>query len=154
MAHIVLVSVFLFLKQQNPLLHFQCYSSFFIYFIAASPEPYARILRATWDGALLQCEVRGAAPEPRVQWQDGAGNVLHAVKIQNRGGGGRFFISLFTTVTKTDVYRCVVTQEDIRHQTQAETFVPFCGETSLLVVQSSNHVYCTFQQFPVGMQRL
>ncbi|XP_051263173.1 butyrophilin subfamily 2 member A1-like isoform X5 [Dicentrarchus labrax] len=89
----------------------------------ASPDPYIRILNPTEDGALLQCEVRGASPKPKVEWKDSAGNILPAEETQVSDRGGRYYVTLLTTVTKTDHYRCVVTQEEIHHQTHSETYV-------------------------------
>ncbi|XP_030276808.1 butyrophilin subfamily 2 member A2-like isoform X1 [Sparus aurata] len=89
------------------------------------PEPYIKTLNDTKDGLLLlQCEVRGASLEPKIRWQDSAGNILPSEeKVSERGG--LYYVTLKTAVTKTDHYRCVVTQEDIGHQIDAETFVPF-----------------------------
>ncbi|XP_051263170.1 uncharacterized protein LOC127367410 isoform X2 [Dicentrarchus labrax] len=91
--------------------------------VGASPDPYIRILNPTEDGALLQCEVRGASPKPKVEWKDSAGNILPAEETQVSDRGGRYYVTLLTTVTKTDHYRCVVTQEEIHHQTHSETYV-------------------------------
>ncbi|XP_078105404.1 selection and upkeep of intraepithelial T-cells protein 2-like isoform X2 [Sander vitreus] len=85
------------------------------------------MLGQTEDGVLLQCEVRGASPKPRLEWQDSAGNILPAEETLVSERGGRFYIILQTTVTKTDHYRCVVTQEEINHETDAMTYVPVCG---------------------------
>uniref|UniRef100_A0A671X7N5 CD276 antigen homolog n=1 Tax=Sparus aurata TaxID=8175 RepID=A0A671X7N5_SPAAU len=90
---------------------------------AASPEPYITILDETEDGSLLQCKVRGASPEPKVEWQDSSGNILPAEEPQVSERGGRYYVTINTTVTKTGRYRCVVTQEEISHHTSAETFV-------------------------------
>ncbi|KAL7408354.1 hypothetical protein ABVT39_022096 [Epinephelus coioides] len=95
--------------------------------VAATPKPSIRTLNAT-VGVLLQCEVRGASPEPRLQWQDSAGNKLPAEEPQVSEREGRHYIILNTNVTKSDLYRCVVTQEEISHQTHEETFV-FIRET-------------------------
>ncbi|XP_031133096.2 butyrophilin subfamily 2 member A2-like isoform X2 [Sander lucioperca] len=107
--------------------------------VAASPEPYVTLqsmvtaqsmvpmLGQREDGVLLQCEVRGASPKPRVEWQDSAGNILPAEETLVSERGGHFYIILQTTVTKTDHYRCVVTQEEINHETDAMTYVPVCG---------------------------
>ncbi|XP_032366312.1 butyrophilin subfamily 2 member A2 [Etheostoma spectabile] len=95
---------------------------------AASPEPYIRTLNATSDSALLQCEVRRATPKPKLEWRDGAGNPLPAEETRTSERGDSYNITLVTTVNKTDNYRCVVTQEEISHQTQAETFVHICGK--------------------------
>nr|XP_033482477.1 butyrophilin subfamily 2 member A2-like isoform X2 [Epinephelus lanceolatus] len=94
---------------------------------AATPKPFIRIINAT-VGVLLQCEVRGAFPEPQLQWQDSAGNKLPAEESQASEREGHHYITLNTNVTKSDRYRCVVTQEEISHQTHEETFV-FIRET-------------------------
>ncbi|XP_030275778.1 programmed cell death 1 ligand 1-like isoform X2 [Sparus aurata] len=91
----------------------------------ASPRPYITTLKAA-DGQLqLQCEVPGASPKPEVQWLDSAGTLLPAEKLQDTERENHFYITVLTTVTKTDNFRCVATQEEIRHQTFAETYVPF-----------------------------
>ncbi|XP_038552522.1 butyrophilin subfamily 1 member A1-like isoform X3 [Micropterus salmoides] len=89
----------------------------------ASPEPSVKILNQTQDVALLQCDVQGASPKPTVEWQDSAGNKLPAEEPQVSERGGSFYIIFQTTVKKTDNYRCVATQEEIKHQIYAETYV-------------------------------
>uniref|UniRef100_UPI0037E9A332 CD276 antigen homolog n=1 Tax=Semicossyphus pulcher TaxID=241346 RepID=UPI0037E9A332 len=93
----------------------------------AAPEPSVTILDQTSDWSLLQCVVRGASPKPKVEWQDSSGNILPAKEPQVTERGGSYDIILQTTVTQTDHYRCVVTQEEINHQTEAETYVHFNG---------------------------
>ncbi|XP_073323654.1 butyrophilin subfamily 3 member A3-like [Pagrus major] len=90
----------------------------------ASPEPYIKINNAA-NGVLLQCEVRGAFLKPKVEWQDSAGNILPAEEPPVLKGGGRYYVTLKTTVTKTGHYRCVATQEDISHQIYSEIYVVF-----------------------------
>ncbi|TDH13567.1 hypothetical protein EPR50_G00034720 [Perca flavescens] len=104
-------------------------------FKVASPKPYVTIQSTVTtmrsqieDGVLLQCEVRGASPEPRVEWQDSAGNILPAEEPLVSERGGSYHITLQTTVTKTDRYRCVVTQEEINRVTDGLTYVPVCGK--------------------------
>ncbi|XP_038552557.1 butyrophilin-like protein 2 [Micropterus salmoides] len=97
--------------------------------VGASPEPYVTTLDETKDWELLQCVVRGAFPKPTVEWQDSAGNKLHADEPQVSERGGRFYITLNTTVTKTDRYRCVATQEKIKHQIDAEIYVLINGSS-------------------------
>ncbi|XP_018546002.2 butyrophilin subfamily 2 member A1 isoform X1 [Lates calcarifer] len=89
----------------------------------AAPEPSVATLNQTIDWALLQCVVRGASPKPKVEWQDGSGNILPAEEPQVSERGGRYDIILQTTVTKTDRYRCVATQEEINHQVHSDTYV-------------------------------
>ncbi|XP_050923050.1 butyrophilin-like protein 1 isoform X3 [Lates calcarifer] len=99
----------------------------------AAPEPSIRILGETKDGELLQCVVRGASPKPKVEWKDSSGNILPAEEPLVTERGGRYNITLQTTVTKTDRYRCVATQEEISHQTYHETFVSINESQSGLV---------------------
>ena len=100
-------------------------------------KPFITTLNETKDWSLQQCEVRGASPEPKVEWQDSSGNILPAEEPQVSERGGRYYVTIKTTVTKTGSYRCVVTQEEISHHTSAETFVFISGEISLFVVKSS-----------------
>ncbi|XP_056258652.1 CD276 antigen-like isoform X2 [Seriola aureovittata] len=96
----------------------------------AAPKPYITTLGETQDGVKLQCEVHGASPKPDVQWQDSDGKTLPAEEPQVSERGGSYDIILQTTVTKTDTYRCVATQEEIRHQVHAGTYVPVHGAAS------------------------
>ncbi|XP_040890856.1 V-set and immunoglobulin domain-containing protein 1-like isoform X3 [Toxotes jaculatrix] len=89
----------------------------------SAPEPNIRKLGETKDGTLLQCKVLGAFPKPSVQWKDRAGNILPAEEPQVSERGGRYDIILQTTVTKTNYYLCVATQEEISHQIYSEKFV-------------------------------
>ncbi|XP_044039508.1 CD276 antigen-like isoform X2 [Siniperca chuatsi] len=102
----------------------------------AVPKPYVSILYETKDGTLL-CEVQEASPKPKVEWQDSAGNILPAEEPQVSERGGRYDIILKTTVTKTDLYRCVATQEDINHQIYTETYMYIPGSSTGLVVAVS-----------------
>ncbi|KAL7408691.1 hypothetical protein ABVT39_027628 [Epinephelus coioides] len=88
--------------------------------VVSSLRPNIRILDATDDGVQLQCEVHGASPKPKVEWKDSDGNILPAEEPQVTDRGGSHDIILQTTVTRTDRYRCVVTQEEINHQIHAE----------------------------------
>ncbi|KAM9759128.1 CD276 antigen homolog [Menidia menidia] len=96
----------------------------------AAPRPYVTTVDQTNDWALLQCEVDGAFPEPRVEWQDSDGHVLPSEEPQVSEKGGRFYITLRTTVTKSGNFRCVATQEEIFHQIYTETFVHLSGAAS------------------------
>ncbi|XP_044205720.1 V-set and immunoglobulin domain-containing protein 1-like isoform X8 [Thunnus albacares] len=89
----------------------------------AATKPSVMIVDQTADLALLQCEVRGAFPKPKLHWQDSDGNILQAEEPQESERGGDYDIILQTTVTKTNNYRCVATQEEIKHQIYAETHV-------------------------------
>ncbi|XP_040914268.1 butyrophilin-like protein 10 [Toxotes jaculatrix] len=95
--------------------------------VVSAPMPIIRILGETKNGALLQCAVLGAFPRPSVQWKDGAGNILPAEEALVSERGGKYNIILQSTVSKTDFYRCAVTQEEISHQIYLETFVHVCG---------------------------
>uniref|UniRef100_A0A8P4K602 Ig-like domain-containing protein n=1 Tax=Dicentrarchus labrax TaxID=13489 RepID=A0A8P4K602_DICLA len=102
--------------------------------VGAAPKPYIRTLNPTEDRALLQCVVEGASSKPKVEWKNSAGNILPAEEPQVSDRGGRYYVTLLTTVTKTDHYRCVVTQEEIHHQTDSEIYVfineKLCEESS------------------------
>ncbi|XP_038552560.1 butyrophilin subfamily 3 member A2-like [Micropterus salmoides] len=93
----------------------------------AAPKPYVTTLDQTENRAVLQCEVRGAFPKPKVEWKNSAGNKLPAEEPQVSERGGSFYIILQTTVMKTDRYRCVATQEEISHQIHTETFIYIHG---------------------------
>ena len=110
-------------------------------FTGTCQEPYIRTLDETKDWSLLQCEVRGASPEPKVEWQDSAGNILPAERPQVLESGGSYDVTLNITVTQTGRYRCVVTQEDINHQTYSETFVQLNGEINFMMVESSKNFH-------------
>ena len=91
-------------------------------FTGGAPEPVVKILGETEEGVQLQCSVHGAFPKPEVHWQNRAGDIVPAEEPQVSERGGSYDIILQTTVTKTDHYRCVSTQEEIK--THAETYVP------------------------------
>ncbi|XP_034567049.1 CD276 antigen-like [Notolabrus celidotus] len=92
-------------------------------FVGAAPEPYVSTLN-TKDGVVLQCVVKGASPKPDIEWRDSSGNILHAEGTEVIERGGSYDIILRSTVSRADTYRCVVTQKEINHQTEAETYVP------------------------------
>ncbi|CAB1433855.1 unnamed protein product [Pleuronectes platessa] len=92
--------------------------------VGAAPKPSATILDGTTVWARLRCSVHGAFPKPDVQWQNRAGDIVPAEEPQVSERGGRYDIILQTTVTKTDHYRCVSTQEEINHRIYTETYVP------------------------------
>ncbi|XP_069387441.1 CD276 antigen homolog isoform X2 [Paralichthys olivaceus] len=94
----------------------------------AAPKPHITSLEETKDWSLLQCEVHGASPKPVVQWKNRAGDIVPAEEPQVSERGGRYDIILQTTVNKTDHYRCVSTQEEIKHQTHAEIHI-YIGDT-------------------------
>ncbi|XP_078103465.1 butyrophilin-like protein 1 [Sander vitreus] len=94
--------------------------------VGAADEPFVATLEQTEDWSLLQCKVHGN-PEPEVEWQDSAGNKLPAEKPQVEKIKDHFYITINTTVTKSDRYRCVATQEAFNHTISAVTFVPFIG---------------------------
>nr|XP_020508721.1 uncharacterized protein LOC109998281 [Labrus bergylta] len=82
----------------------------------ACPKPSVTSLKSTKDWSLLQCEVKGASPRPKVEWRDSSGNILHAEEPQVTERGGSYDIILNTNVTKNDHYSCVVTQNEFCHQ--------------------------------------
>ncbi|XP_063767117.1 butyrophilin subfamily 2 member A2-like isoform X2 [Eleginops maclovinus] len=93
--------------------------------VGAAPEPCASIVDVTKDGVLLKCDVRGAFPEPRVEWHDGDGNILPTEDSQVSKRGGRYTVTIRTTVSKTPTNRfhCVATQQLIGHRIQADITV-------------------------------
>ncbi|XP_049430973.1 CD276 antigen homolog [Epinephelus fuscoguttatus] len=95
--------------------------------VGAAPKPNIRTLDQTDNRALLQCEANGN-PQPEVEWRDSAGNKLPAEEPQVTERDGRFYVTLNTTVTKTDRYRCVATQKTISHQIYTETFLRMTGQ--------------------------
>lgn len=91
-------------------------------------EPEITIFVQRNGGALLQCDVKNAYPEPTVKWQKSNNQIIHSEKPQVSEQGGRFNITLKATVKKPDRYRCVATQEKIKHRVQEEINVDFDGE--------------------------
>ncbi|XP_030274858.1 CD166 antigen homolog [Sparus aurata] len=100
----------------------------------AAPEPCIRTLDDTEDWRLLQCEAHGV-PRPTLKWKDSDNNTLPAEKPHISERGGRFYITVKVTVTKTDNYRCVATQETLSHQVVAETYVYIQGWSGWRVVE-------------------
>ncbi|XP_073324015.1 CD276 antigen homolog [Pagrus major] len=92
----------------------------------AAPRPFVATLVVTNDWALLQCEAHGD-PLPTVEWKDSDDNTLGADTPQVSERGGRSYITVNITVTKTDNYRCVATQETISHRIAAVTAVRLTG---------------------------
>ncbi|XP_051270705.1 butyrophilin-like protein 2 isoform X8 [Dicentrarchus labrax] len=90
-------------------------------FGGAAPEPYVKTLK-TDDGMVLQCAVRGASPQPKVEWKDSAGNILPAKEPQVTERGGSYNVILQAPLTKTDNFTCVVTQKEINHQISADIY--------------------------------
>ncbi|TDH13497.1 hypothetical protein EPR50_G00033480 [Perca flavescens] len=86
---------------------------------------------------VLQCEVHGN-PKPKVEWQDSDGKNLNATVTQVSEREGSFYITLQTAVTKTNTYRCVATQEGIKHQIYAETSVHISGPKLIKVEEGSD----------------
>ncbi|XP_038552477.1 butyrophilin subfamily 1 member A1-like isoform X2 [Micropterus salmoides] len=102
--------------------------------VGAAAEPSVKILNQTQDWSLLLCEVLGAFPKPTVEWQDSAGNKLPAEETHVSERGGSFYITVNTTVKKTDRYRCVATQEEIKHHIYTEIHVFICGSPTGWIV--------------------
>ena len=96
-------------------------------FTGLAPEPVIKTLAETKDSSLLQCEAHGD-PRPTIKWEDSENNILPAEEPQISERGGRFYITVKTTVTKTDNYRCVATQETLSHQVAAVIPVYIQGE--------------------------
>uniref|UniRef100_A0AAZ1XF36 Ig-like domain-containing protein n=2 Tax=Oreochromis aureus TaxID=47969 RepID=A0AAZ1XF36_OREAU len=90
--------------------------------VPGAAKPHVTSHSQIIGGALLQCDVKNAYPEPKVEWQDSDNQTIHSKK-QVSEQGGRFNITLKATVTKTGRYHCVATQGDINHQAQKEIHV-------------------------------
>ncbi|XP_036958149.1 V-set domain-containing T-cell activation inhibitor 1-like isoform X2 [Acanthopagrus latus] len=88
----------------------------------AAPEPCIRTLADSNLWSLLQCEAHGD-PRPTIKWQDSDNKTLPAEETKISERRGRFYTTVNTTVTKTDNYRCVATQETLSHQIAAVTSV-------------------------------
>ncbi|XP_030275749.1 roundabout homolog 1-like isoform X2 [Sparus aurata] len=97
--------------------------------VGAAPEPYIKILAETKHWRLLQCEAHGD-PLPTVEWKDSDNNTLPAEKPHISERGGRSYVTVKITVTKTDNYSCVATQETLSHQVAANTSVLLAGAAS------------------------
>nr|XP_046241053.1 butyrophilin-like protein 2 isoform X2 [Scatophagus argus] len=95
--------------------------------ISGAAKPSVKTLHQSETWALLQCKVPNARPEPTVKWQDSNGNKLPDKERDVTKSGDHFSVVLLTNVTKTDNFSCVVTQEDISHQTEAEIDVRLSG---------------------------
>ncbi|XP_033482149.2 V-set and immunoglobulin domain-containing protein 1-like [Epinephelus lanceolatus] len=87
----------------------------------AAPKPVLTIVAVTNFGVQLQCDVRDASPEPKVEWQDSDANSLPAENPQFTERGGNYSVTL--NVTKAGCFHCVVKQEEIRHMSEAEICV-------------------------------
>ncbi|XP_030275797.1 programmed cell death 1 ligand 1-like isoform X2 [Sparus aurata] len=84
----------------------------------AAPEPCIRTLYDKLLWRLLQCEAHGD-PRPTLKWEDSDNKTLTAEEPKISERGGRFYVTVKTTVTKTDNYSCVATQETLSHQVAA-----------------------------------
>ncbi len=86
-------------------------------FTGAVSEPSVKTVK-TKDGMKLQCKVLGVSPKPEVEWKDSSGNIVPADEPKVTERGGSYDVILQAPVTKTDNFRCVVTQKEINHQTE------------------------------------
>ncbi|XP_036958157.1 V-set and immunoglobulin domain-containing protein 1-like isoform X4 [Acanthopagrus latus] len=94
-------------------------SQIYVLLNGAASEPSVTTIKT--DGVtVLQCVVKGASPKPKVEWKDSSGNILPVKDLKETERGDSYDIVLQTTLTKTDNFRCVVTQEEINHQIYAE----------------------------------
>ena len=80
---------------------------------------------------VLRCGVLGASPKPKVEWKDSSGNILPVKDLKETESGGLYDIVLQAALTTTDTFRCVVTQNKISHQTEAQTYASVSGEIIL-----------------------
>ncbi|XP_041809469.1 programmed cell death 1 ligand 1-like isoform X2 [Chelmon rostratus] len=88
----------------------------------AAAEPLITIVDITKLGVRVKCDVRGASPQPKLQWKHSDGSVLPAEEPQVSERENRYNVTLWTTVTKTTTNRfhCVASQEEIGHVIHAE----------------------------------
>ncbi|XP_035985087.1 butyrophilin-like protein 2 [Fundulus heteroclitus] len=91
----------------------------------AYAEPSVRTVNENDDWALLRCKVLGASPKPIVVLYNSTGNKVSDKEPQIIQNGNHYDVILETTVTKTDNYTCVATQEELHHQSNDTTFVHF-----------------------------
>lgn len=83
---------------------------------------------------MLQCEVQGAYPEPKVEWLDGDNNTVPTkVPVVTRSKK-LYNITLQANVTKFAIYRCVSTQKHYGHQIYSETHMYLYGEWYFICV--------------------
>ncbi|XP_030275812.1 V-set domain-containing T-cell activation inhibitor 1-like [Sparus aurata] len=94
--------------------------------VGAAPKPSVTILAGTNDWSLLQCEAHGD-PLPTVEWKDSDNNTLNADTPQISERGGRSYITVNVTVTKTDTYSCVATQLQHSHRIATNIYVHLAG---------------------------
>uniref|UniRef100_A0A3Q1ECE8 Ig-like domain-containing protein n=1 Tax=Acanthochromis polyacanthus TaxID=80966 RepID=A0A3Q1ECE8_9TELE len=105
----------------------------FIMFTGIVAKPRAMILDITEDQALLQCEVRGAFPKPQISWIDSDGTILPATEKLENSDDLHYSpaLTLQTTVTKTGIFRCRVTQQELNHTTDDQISVDFFSKFGL-----------------------
>ncbi|XP_030275795.1 V-set and immunoglobulin domain-containing protein 1-like [Sparus aurata] len=97
--------------------------------VGAAPRPYIDTLAETNHWSLLQCEAHGV-PRPTLKWEDSDNNTLPAEEPHISERGGRSYITVKITVTKTDNYSCVATQETLSHQVATVTSVVLTGSNT------------------------
>ncbi|XP_035985078.1 protein turtle isoform X2 [Fundulus heteroclitus] len=95
--------------------------------VGAYAKPSVRTVNETHDWALLMCKVLDASPKPTVVWYDSAGNKVSDKEPQVIQKQNHYDVILETTVTKTDHYTCVATQEELHHQANETTYQHFGG---------------------------
>uniref|UniRef100_I3JD16 Ig-like domain-containing protein n=1 Tax=Oreochromis niloticus TaxID=8128 RepID=I3JD16_ORENI len=100
--------------------------------VGAAPEPSVTNLNESSDWALLKCDVKGAYPEPTVEWWNSNNQTIPSEEPQVSKEGEHFYVTLKTTVKKTDYYRCVATQKEIHHQIYTEINVHLNEQTVIV----------------------
>ncbi|XP_030275714.1 hemicentin-1-like isoform X1 [Sparus aurata] len=104
-------------------------SQIYVLLNGAATKPSVTIIK-TDDGTILQCEVVGASPKPKVEWKDSSGNILPVKDLKETERGDSYDIVLQAALTKTDNFRCVVTQKEINHQIYAESYANISGSNT------------------------
>lgn len=98
--------------------------------VGVCPEPVIHVNQIA-GVSNLKCEIKGAFPEPTIEWQGGARKpIKDAVEIKSEWKDGRFRKILEINVTQSGIYYCVVTQEEICHQTEQKTTVEASGPST------------------------
>uniref|UniRef100_A0A668ULV4 Ig-like domain-containing protein n=2 Tax=Oreochromis aureus TaxID=47969 RepID=A0A668ULV4_OREAU len=97
--------------------------TFRIELVVGAAEPYVTSHDQINGVVLLQCDVKNANPKPTVEWRDSNNQIIHSEEPQVSKQGDHVHITLKATVKKNGHYRCVATQEEIKHQTQKEIHV-------------------------------
>ncbi|KAI4799538.1 hypothetical protein KUCAC02_016851, partial [Chaenocephalus aceratus] len=90
-------------------------------------NPRSQFLREQRTGRCFSVRFLELSLKPLLQWTDSSGNMVPAAEPQVSERGGSYDVILNITVTKTDRYQCVASQEEIKSK-PAHIYVPLSGE--------------------------